>query len=54
MMFSLQSEQNGVKKLEELSESSEEEEDFAWYSDKDPNNYFILTTRERNIYKKDQ
>ena len=45
MLDSLQSEKNGVKKLEELSEDSETDEKFDWYNSKDPDNYFILTSR---------
>ena len=40
--------------MDQVSEESEEIENFGWYQHSDPDNYFILTTREQNVFKKDQ
>lgn len=36
------------------SEEENEEENYAWFNDKDPANYFCLCTRTKNMIEKDQ
>lgn len=36
------------------SEEEDDEENYAWYKDKDPDNYFTLCTRTKNCIEKDQ
>jgi hypothetical protein len=34
------------------SEEEDDEENFAWYKDSDPDTYFMLCTRYKNTYEK--
>lgn len=36
------------------SDEEDVEENFAWYKDTDPNTYFCLCTRTKNMIEKDQ
>ena len=35
------------------SEEEDLEENYTWYKDKDPDNYFCLCTRTKNVIEKD-
>lgn len=34
------------------SEEDDDEENFAWFKDEDPDTYFTLATKHKNVYDK--